>query len=44
VQKAQIAERAEATVSLMPEGLLEGFSQQDISNLLAFLLSAPPGN
>jgi putative heme-binding domain-containing protein len=44
VPKAQIAERAEATVSLMPEGLLEGFSQQDISNLLAFLLSAPPGN
>lgn len=44
VPKAQIAERAEATVSLMPEGLLEGFTQQDISNLLAFLLSAPPGN
>jgi putative heme-binding domain-containing protein len=44
VPKAQIAERAEATVSLMPEGLLDGFTQQDISNLLAFLLSAPPGN
>lgn len=44
VPKAQIAERAEGTVSLMPEGLLEGHSQADIANLLTFLLTAPPGN
>ena len=44
VPKAQIAERAEATVSLMPEGLLEGYTQAEISSLLAFLLGAAPGN
>ena len=44
VPKAQIAERAESTVSLMPEGLLDGYTQPDISNLLAFLLTTPPAN
>lgn len=41
VPKAQIATRAESTVSLMPEGLLDGYSQEDISNLLAFILAGP---
>ena len=42
VPKAQIASRAEATVSLMPPGLLDGYSQTDISNLLAFVMAPPP--
>lgn len=42
VPKAQIAERGESKVSLMPEGLLEGYSQSDIADLLAFLMSPPP--
>jgi len=42
VAKAQIANRAESAASLMPEGLLDGYSQADISNLLAFVLSPPP--
>ena len=39
VPKNRIATRAASTVSLMPEGLLEGYSQTDIANLLAFLLA-----
>ena len=42
VPKAQIAERGESKVSMMPEGLLEGYTQADIANLLAFLMSPPP--
>jgi hypothetical protein len=42
VPKAKIANRAASTVSLMPEGLLEGYSQNDIANLLAFVLAPPP--
>jgi putative heme-binding domain-containing protein len=42
VPKAQIANRAESAVSLMPEGLLDGYSQTDIANLLAFVLAPPP--
>jgi len=42
VPKAQIANRAESAVSLMPEGLLDAYSQTDISNLLAFMLAPPP--
>lgn len=42
VPKAEIANRAESTVSLMPAGLLDGYNQTDISNLLAFVLAAPP--
>jgi putative heme-binding domain-containing protein len=42
VPKAKIATRATATVSLMPEGLLEGYTQSDIANLLAFVLAPPP--
>jgi hypothetical protein len=29
-------------VSLMPAGLLDGYTQTDISNLLAFVLAPPP--
>lgn len=43
VPKAKITTRAESTVSLMPEGLLDGYSQEDITNLLTFMLSGPPG-
>lgn len=42
VPKAEIANRAESTVSLMPAGLIEGMTQQEISNLLAFVLAPPP--
>jgi putative heme-binding domain-containing protein len=42
VPKAKIASRAASTVSLMPPGLLEGYSHADIANLLTFMLSAPP--
>jgi putative heme-binding domain-containing protein len=42
VPKAKIATRAESTVSLMPEGLLDGYSQTDIANLLTFVLAPPP--
>jgi len=42
VPKAQIANRAEATASLMPAGLLDGYSQAEITNLLAFVMAPPP--
>ena len=42
IPKAQIGERGESKVSMMPEGLLEGLSQADVANLLAFLLAPPP--
>jgi putative heme-binding domain-containing protein len=42
VPKGQIANRAESAVSLMPAGLFDGYSQADISNLLAFVMTPPP--
>jgi putative heme-binding domain-containing protein len=42
VPKGQIKNRAASTVSLMPEGLLDGLSQSDIANLLAFVMAPPP--
>jgi len=42
IPKAQIANRAASTVSLMPEGLIEGMSQADVANLLAFVMAPPP--
>jgi putative heme-binding domain-containing protein len=42
VPKARIAHRATSPVSLMPEGLLEGYTQKEIADLLAFVLSPPP--
>jgi putative heme-binding domain-containing protein len=42
VQKAKIATRAASTVSLMPEALLDGYSQKDITDLMTFVMSPPP--
>jgi putative heme-binding domain-containing protein len=42
VPKAQIANRATSTASLMPEGLLEGLSQAQTADLLAFVMAPPP--
>jgi putative heme-binding domain-containing protein len=42
VPKASITNRGESAVSLMPAGLLDGYSQADISNLLAFVMAPPP--
>jgi putative heme-binding domain-containing protein len=42
VPKAQIANRTPSTVSLMPEGLLDGLTHEQIANLLAFMLAPPP--
>jgi len=42
IPKGQIANRATSTVSLMPEGLLESLSQQQIADLLAFVMAPPP--
>ena len=42
VSKAQIANRAAATVSLMPEGLFDALTPQEIANLLAFVMAPPP--
>ena len=42
LQKAKITTRAASTASLMPEGLLDGYSQEEIANLLAFALAPPP--
>jgi putative heme-binding domain-containing protein len=42
VPRAQIANRGESAVSLMPAGLLDGYSQTEISSLLGFVLAPPP--
>jgi putative heme-binding domain-containing protein len=42
IPKAQIAASRTAAVSLMPEGLLQPLSSQQIKDLLAFLLLPPP--
>ncbi len=42
IPKGQIADRAVSSVSLMPEGLLDGMSHTEIADLLAFLQSPPP--
>jgi putative heme-binding domain-containing protein len=39
ILKDKIATRTTSTVSLMTEGLLDGLTQADIANLLAFMLS-----
>lgn len=41
LQRAQIREITASTVSLMPEGLLESMSQEEISDLFAWLQSEP---
>ena len=42
VAKDKIATRATSPVSLMPEHLLNGYTQADIANLLTFVLAPPP--
>jgi putative heme-binding domain-containing protein len=41
IPKAKIANRATSPVSLMQERLLDGYTQTDIANLLAFVLVPP---
>jgi putative heme-binding domain-containing protein len=42
VQKAQIANRAPSTISLMPEALIDTLSHAEIENLLAFTMAPAP--
>lgn len=42
VTKAQIADRAASTTSMMPEGLHEGLTQKQFADLIAFVMSPPP--
>jgi putative heme-binding domain-containing protein len=42
VQKAQIANRAPSTVSMMPEGLVDTLTQKQIADLMAFTMAPPP--
>ena len=42
VPKAQIANRAPATASLMPEGLFDTLNQKQIADVLAFVMAPPP--
>jgi putative heme-binding domain-containing protein len=43
IPKAQIQEQRQSQISLMPEGLLDEFNQEEIANLLSFLLAPAPG-
>jgi putative heme-binding domain-containing protein len=40
--KGKIKERRKSTVSFMPEGLLDPYTDADVANLLAFLQAPPP--
>ena len=42
VPKGKIKERRKSTVSFIPEGLLDPYTDADIANLLAFLQAPPP--
>ena len=42
VNKAQIANRASSTVSLMPEGLFDDLNKAQVADLLAFVMAPPP--
>jgi putative heme-binding domain-containing protein len=42
IAKGKIANRAPSTVSLMPEGLLDGMTQEQVADLLAFMMAPPP--
>lgn len=42
IPKAQIANRAPSTVSLMPERLIDSLSHAEVENLLAFVMSPAP--
>ena len=39
IEKGDITERGKSEQSMMPEGLLNGFTPADLANLLAFLES-----
>ena len=39
---ADVQSRRKSPMSFMPEALIDGLSQSDIANLLAFMLGAPP--
>jgi len=40
--KTRVANRATSTVSLMPEGLLDSLTHDEIANLLAFVTAPAP--
>lgn len=42
VEKSKVKKRTKSTVSMMPEGLVDELSQQQIQGLLAFLQAPPP--
>ena len=42
IPKALVKARRKSPVSLMPEGLVDDLSQQELASLLAFMLSTPP--
>jgi putative heme-binding domain-containing protein len=42
IPKGQIVDRAVSPVSLMPAGLLDDMTHEEIDNLLAFMLAPPP--
>jgi putative heme-binding domain-containing protein len=42
IMKANVTDRRVTDKSLMPEGLLKDYTQQDINNLVTFLLGTPP--
>jgi putative heme-binding domain-containing protein len=42
VQKSQITNRSQSTVSLMPEGLHDKLTASELADLLAFVLAPPP--
>jgi hypothetical protein len=42
VTKARVANRVTSTVSLMPEGLVDSLTHDEIANLLAFVSAPAP--
>jgi putative heme-binding domain-containing protein len=42
IAKSLIRDRARSDVSMMPEGLVDGLTQEQIADLLAFVLTGPP--
>ena len=42
VPKASVKKQTKSPVSMMPEGLVDELSQQQIAGLIAFLQGAPP--
>jgi hypothetical protein len=42
VPKGKVKNRQKSPVSMMPEGLVDEFSQEQIASLIRFLQSEPP--